>query len=399
MTNAALNLGRVIARCPSHGEPLALRLRLESWLSACDLAPSGFPPRAILLIRRLRAPRPARLTGPSPSRVWEASARAAVTELYQRARRPVKGCLPSDAEAILFLDPGEWLAGLGLATVESGGHWCWREVAGTTLPTAAVLTRRWGEAPRYLPATVRHLDDWGRAAAVLATLSPTQAEALLQILTREFGLSVPQARSANVDTPSFPSPLRVRKKPLDPTARVDPAFGPASPALQSQGLAEQPRSRFAQVLPASAGWTRLSVPNRRLLVWALALACAPTRVRQPDFTSELERWIDNPETPIPAPLRVASSAAPVATAPLPEIAAPDPRARNLAQPSHSPALPLVPEESTAPVASREFIQPTITVPFGHVPARRRAAAPTNSNRHSRLAGRRGNGAGRRAVSA
>nr|MDQ5837202.1 hypothetical protein [Acidobacteriota bacterium] len=49
-------IGRVTARCPARTEPLAARLRLGQMLGGVDLAPPGFPPQAVLVVRRAAAP-------------------------------------------------------------------------------------------------------------------------------------------------------------------------------------------------------------------------------------------------------------------------------------------------------------------------------------------------------
>src|SRR5262249_50635088 len=89
---------------------------------------AGFPPQAILIVRRLTAPRQLPLSQVLPERLWEQSARDELTALYRRAVRASRGIIPSSADAILFADMGELLACLGIA-VESGTverEWCWQ---------------------------------------------------------------------------------------------------------------------------------------------------------------------------------------------------------------------------------------------------------------------------------
>ncbi|HEY0174210.1 MAG TPA: hypothetical protein VGB98_24555, partial [Pyrinomonadaceae bacterium] len=168
MLKGQTTIGRFSARCPSGTEPIVARLRLARLFGGANLAPHGFPPRAVLVIRSLKSERGVALGGRLLLRPEsEREMREQVSLLWARAARPSGGRVPVWAEAVLFEDEGEWLASLGLAVTrgEAAGHWCFRAALGaeTVAATRASLVRVWCESPRFLPAALVRLARWGEA--------------------------------------------------------------------------------------------------------------------------------------------------------------------------------------------------------------------------------------------
>src|SRR5947208_9154473 len=84
----------------------ATRLRLASLLSSADLRPTGVPPSAVLIVRRMADPLPSRVAPKRPTvrvdAAWERAAQNALADVYRHAARPSRGPVPANAEAILF---------------------------------------------------------------------------------------------------------------------------------------------------------------------------------------------------------------------------------------------------------------------------------------------------------
>ncbi len=208
MLKGQTTIGRFSARCPTGTEPIVARLRLARLFGGADLAPHGFPPRAVLVIRSLKSERGVPLGGrlllPSES---EREMREQVSLLWRRAARPSGGRVPVWAEAVLFEDEGEWLASLGLAVTrgEAAGHWCFRAALGeeTVAATRASLVRAWCESPRFVPAALVRLARWGEAARFLFSLGDEGAGTVFGALRAEFELPrfapTPRARGARRD--------------------------------------------------------------------------------------------------------------------------------------------------------------------------------------------------------
>src|SRR5262245_37434860 len=154
MFTGQVYIGKVAARCPAQTEPLVARLRLSRLIESADLAPPGFPPQAILLVRRVAAPQRLSIAAQHAGMAWETSAREAVAALYRRAVRPARGQPVSGAEAVLFEDTGELLAWLGVEAqarvIEQ--RWYWSAVLrGRAVSSPGLLAQAWIEEPRFVP--------------------------------------------------------------------------------------------------------------------------------------------------------------------------------------------------------------------------------------------------------
>ena len=88
----------------SGSDRLAARLRLESLLGGVDFHPRGLPRDAVLVVRRLRDPRPGALSlrDLRPPPAWEAALSDAMAELARRAARPALGDAGTGAAAVRF---------------------------------------------------------------------------------------------------------------------------------------------------------------------------------------------------------------------------------------------------------------------------------------------------------
>lgn len=308
MLKGQTTIGKVLARCPTGTEPLAARLRLSHLFSGADLAPRGFPPRAVLVIRRAKATHTVALASHGLRTVWEREMREQVAALWRRAARPVRGRVPEWAEAVLFADEGEWLAALGLAVArqEFGSHWCWRDghrSLAAFVPSQA-LTRAWIESPRFLPAALVNLAQWGEAARVLNILSPVEAGALLSALRSEFDLPHPlQASSSHAvhtsnrrDAQATRARDAGRRRLRDGEDRVSVASndeergGQFEETVGGASVAESRASSppWRRWLPSDGGTCeQLHATARSLLSFAAALFHAPALARSRDFAEEV----------------------------------------------------------------------------------------------------------------
>jgi hypothetical protein len=358
MLKGQTTIGRFSARCPTGTEPIVARLRLARLFGGADLAPPGFPPRAVLVIRSLKSERGVPLGGrlllPSES---EREMREQVWQLWRRAARPFGGRVPVWAEAVLFEDEGEWLASLGLAVArgEAAGHWCFRAALGaeTVAATRAANVRAWCESPRFVPAALVRLARWGEAARFLSSLGDEGAGAVFGALRAEFDLPrvAPTARARDARESSEGDAV-VEATRRDKTARDGRggrrrATASADESVARQGdrreeraqnveAAEAPRAPWSRWLPTTGGeCARLPHAAQRLLAYAAALFHAPAVARRAEFAEEVQAFTEGV-----APRRRAESQAARDDAPRPRARgdeAPDTRVKKDAPPSSAPA--------------------------------------------------------------
>lgn len=194
MIASELRIRRLRARCPDDIEALHARLRIAHLLETADVSPPGLPPQAILLLRRLQAPQSLALEGVRVPVTWEQALRGEMDRQLQSAVRPLRGRIPSGAEAVLFADTSEMLAcfGLLLRGRDADALWVWESAVGPRFPMPGpdALVRTWMEHPRAVPTALHHLDTWGEAVPVLQRLSEQHLGALFAVIVSEFDLSV-----------------------------------------------------------------------------------------------------------------------------------------------------------------------------------------------------------------
>jgi hypothetical protein len=315
------SIGRIVAHCATLTEPVQARLRISQLLQSADFTPAGFPPQAILIVRHTSGPQSISLSAFTLRSQWERDVREKIAGLYRTAVRPVRGIVPSGAPAVLFADTGEWLACMGVAVqaraVEPAWYWpasLRREASSASL----TLARAWSDTPRFVPAAITYLAEWGRIVEVLQLFPPAEANAIFAAVAREWNLpnsewQLPQ----RLDLPAHDggAPLNSAGRPLDDYDF--PAVAGDSSVRQAQvGRARQietgqhgaisslpgidPDQRPEQSVPppwqtwvpelkkSSEG---LPPESQRLLAAAIALFHAPARVRSASFAMEVRRWL------------------------------------------------------------------------------------------------------------
>ena len=89
-------------------DPLAARLHFERLFAASNPIPEGFPPKAIICIKKLRDPAPQTLrlnrSDFRLSDAWQTAVKREIEKLYSRAFRPISETIPAQAESIIFAD-------------------------------------------------------------------------------------------------------------------------------------------------------------------------------------------------------------------------------------------------------------------------------------------------------
>jgi hypothetical protein len=305
MFTGQTTIGKVTARCDALTEPIVARLRFGQFVRAADLAPRGFPPQAVLVVRRASAPKNISLGSTRPRPDWEREVRELLARYWRRAARPARGHVPEGAEAVWFEDVGEWLAALGVA-VERGGaarHWCWRAALGSGgAHTSRALADAWTRTPRFVPAAIVRLARWGEAARVLGLLRPEEAGAILAALRAEFDL--PRVLAAR-EPPRAHASLAPRAllatqrgEPGQAREFVEESGGRASnrrggdertgPRDTREVEEAQTRTRLERwVGPDWSACARLPEPTRRLLAVAVTLFHAPALARSPNFALQV----------------------------------------------------------------------------------------------------------------
>jgi len=294
MFSGQVSIGKVAARCPAQTKPLVARLRIARLIESADIAPPGLPPQAILLIRRVAVPQELSLAAQRAGQPWEERARAAVAGLYRRAVRPARGQPVNGAEAVLFEDPGELLAWLGVEAqarvVER--RWYWQEVLqGRAGSSPSLLAQAWVEAPRFVPAAVAYLIEWRHVTPVLRLFSHAQSDAVLSALVVEHGLPQPVWKAisgaAQPVAEEIEAETAVTRANMGTAEAGDEAA--ASPSPPSSSSSSPSWARWLG--PAESEWMRLPPPTQRLLGLAITLFHAPARARSERFAVEMAAWL------------------------------------------------------------------------------------------------------------
>jgi hypothetical protein len=176
-------VGRLTVRCQSRAAGLgapALRLRVEHWLGATDLAPPGLPPGAVLIVRELRG------LGTSGSD----QLRERLSVLYRTAVRPALGQRADRAASVLFADKSELLVCLtrDLASGQGGERWYWRQLLRRVpMQRGAALATMWSAEAAFLPEALGRIEP-DEARAAIALLTPEQVSRVVRALHERFAL-------------------------------------------------------------------------------------------------------------------------------------------------------------------------------------------------------------------
>lgn len=273
---AATTLGRArITGLRRSDDRLAVRLALASSLASADLQPTGLPPAAVLIVSQLAAPGDRALPIRPGARVdpgWERAARAALTDLYRRALRPMDQAVPPGCQAVLFRDETELLACLAqdISLGRAGERWWWQTyrrrrdgLGRDTLPSVLLEEARW------VPAALRLLHRRGQAEPVLQALTPAASRQVLRAICQAFDVALPSL------TASWPS-----------QAGAQPASGGESNAAAGAPVANQAPWRAWLAEDGAA----LPPESVCLLGVALTLAHAPSVAQSSRFVAAVERW-------------------------------------------------------------------------------------------------------------
>ena len=176
-----------------------VRLMLRRVLNEAVEAPPTLPPRAILLVPRLAPDEALPLHDTQHAHRWAAHVRTLLADLAARAQSPTAGRIPTDAPALILRDRAEWLA---LTLLIAAGL----EPPPVRFPTLANARRRSPSAwlqnePRLAPAALARLHDWRKREALLATLTPTEAETTLRAIAAAWGVPLPAKHLAAYAVP------------------------------------------------------------------------------------------------------------------------------------------------------------------------------------------------------
>ncbi len=273
---------------------LAVRLRVSHLVESVDFEPHELPPAATLIVRRFADPMPGCLSSdPSalvPAPAWERAARSGLADLAQRAVRPARDPVPSDANAVLFIDQAELLACFSrdLLRGAASSLWWWRALL-RSLPSSASLSllEAWRRDIRYVPSALAHLAARREVEWVLNSFSSAQALTILEEVTRVFGID----------------PLRVvLQSPSWSLSQPGPAHSGAEPAY-AEDLVSAMTSLdrlpwiappWYDVLAEDLVPSRLSRERIALLGVSLMLSHAPGIARSRGFTEAFSRWYRSP---------------------------------------------------------------------------------------------------------
>jgi len=269
----------------------ALRLGLARELGGADLTPSGLPPSAILMVRRMEDPLPGSLGsgGFRPPAVWERALREHLSEALRGADRPDRwGRVPANAPAVLFTDPAELLACRlrSLVAGEPDPWWTARlpsELGGGPgarhRAAVSLLTRR----IRELPAVLQRLAEWGALTPVLRSLNEPEATRLLEELVREWSLPAALAghrTSAETATEKH----QVERTPLEDEPVASRRAG------ELREVVEHGDDPWARWLPAEVAAASKTPAVRALAGVAFGLVRSPSRLRSPVLVERVADW-------------------------------------------------------------------------------------------------------------
>jgi hypothetical protein len=257
----------------------ALRNRFERALADVEWLPSGLPPRALLLVRRLVADGRRGLRPQSEGGGFGRGVSAALRAHAQVARRPWLHDDAAQADAVLFVDEAELLACLWRDWARGAlpQRWWWHSVLAGLDPAAWLRLKAWPQAERLVPALTL-LAGRGEAGRCVARMEERDAARALQAVTSAYALV---HLSEGAETASGNA--------VD--AETSPVDAPGSQAGQISRTLLAVQRRLMSLVPESDSST-LASTQRRLLVVALGIARAPAWARTSAFATvmrQLER--------------------------------------------------------------------------------------------------------------
>jgi len=202
--------------------------------------------------------------------------RSALDRHAAGAARPAYGPVPSEANAVLFLDDAEMLACLAADWLTSALHrnWWWREILKTS--DAAAVFRMWQLGPSAVPTALESLSARGYAVPFVSRLPDVVASELLRLVLLVHG--VPDAGVRASATPSGNSTARR-------VLEADRATQEAPPVKDKEA------EPWLQWVPERWALPPTSI-QRRLLIQALMLRRAPDVARAPEFQRRLTAYFE-----------------------------------------------------------------------------------------------------------
>lgn len=259
--------------------------RCATILRPLDLEPAGMSPHAILCVRAVPDPMPGGIALHSrverPPLAWEAAARAALKNAWQRAARPAHEPVSATADAVWFADRGELLACAARDAARGDGiaAWWWEHL----LPdrTVAAVAALWRREPTFIPAALERLIAIDRPAAVafLQRLPRAHAVPLLDAVCRAF--AAPALATSLID--AIERPERVTRAPGSPPASApDGRATPPPPQSNVPGRA-RPVPPWRALISRDVDVESLPIASALVAAVALSLRAAPHVVRSERF--------------------------------------------------------------------------------------------------------------------
>jgi hypothetical protein len=244
------------------------------------------PAGAILCVRRLRDPRPHRVSlaaGQAPPAEWARAVAETLADLAHRAARPARGPAGADAEAVIFDDRAQMLACLAADWCRGSiaAWWWWRALIGTSRDAEAVV-RAWRQYPTHIAAAIEEAARLGVAAAFVRRLPERATAMLLDAVVAAHGLRR-QLTSSEPAAPRPPGPV------YDGASITAPRMHEA-PSIASGAAVWRRSAPEACAMP-------LRVDQQLLLGVALTVRRDPARTRDPVFVAEVAHWRRQMEAP------------------------------------------------------------------------------------------------------
>lgn len=309
----------------AEGNTPALRLSVGGVLERADLRPVGFPPSAVLVVRRMSDPLPGGVNrrggGAAINGQWERAVQAELAQISASAVRPQAGNIHDNGQAVLFADEAEMLACLVLdiSRGEANARWWWHSfLARMPGERSSALREALCRQPQSIAASLNTLDEWGRVGIVLRVMSPQDATRVLSVVIQAHALpdfrrasGLPWAETRFAESKWRQNPVgESAAMPTDPLDRGRAASSPGGPTqdggwpgprLRPQGLSKEASALLAVALathrnPAIARNDRF---QRAMSVWWLSQdASAGTA---PEAGVEMA---DRERAPLPPPTNV-----------------------------------------------------------------------------------------------
>jgi hypothetical protein len=189
-------IGKLEVRGAPRDDP-ALRLAVSNQLGSADLTSPGLPPSAILVVRRFSDPLPRRLDTEGGfihvDSEWETAARAALSDLHRRARRPDQGRIVGNPEAVIFSDEAEFLACLSIDVSHGSAwrHWWWQTILRRMPPIqgrSSGVKSLFCHRALYIPAAISLLNQWGKVVPVVGAMTRADSLAVMRAMADSHGL-------------------------------------------------------------------------------------------------------------------------------------------------------------------------------------------------------------------